>query len=79
MDAGQKREELTKLARKLMAERCCCYSELFECMEEDIRDLARQTKTSTGFIMACLVDDVQDLVDEEEYHNSVDAEDLRRP
>ena len=58
MDAGQKREELAKLARKLMDEKCCCYSELFECMEEDIRDLALEVKTSTGYIMACLIDDV---------------------
>lgn len=67
MDAGQKREELVKLARKLMAERCCCYSELFECMEEDIRGLAREIKAPTGFVMACLIDDVQDLLDDEEY------------
>lgn len=67
MDAGQKREEMTRTACRLMRERCCCYSELFECMEEDIRDLAREVKTSTGFIMACLIDDIQDLlIDEEE-------------
>lgn len=67
MDAGQKREELVRTARRLMQTRCVCYSELFECMEEDIRDLAREIKSPTGYVMACIVDDVQDLVDEEEY------------
>ena len=67
MNAGQKREEMARTARRLMLERCCCYSELFECMEEDIRDLAREIKSSTGYVMACLIDDVQDLADDEEY------------
>lgn len=60
MDAGLMREELVKKARMLMdGSTCSCYGELYEALQTEITDLSIKIEKPPGFVMACLVDDLQ--------------------
>lgn len=63
MDAGEQRELLVSRAKFLMANdaNVCCYSDLWERIELEITQLAKQIKRPSGYVMACLIDDIRDL------------------
>lgn len=65
-DAGIARQELTKKATDKMKgdSSICCWSDLYQQLEQDIETLAAQAKQPPAYIMACLIDDLEaDLVD----------------
>lgn len=57
------RNALTAKARKLMESgECACWSDLYDMMSNEIKATARSINKDTGYVIACLIDDIEDTM-----------------
>jgi hypothetical protein len=69
MDDNDVRVALVKKVRELFQTKCNCWSEVYTALEKEILNLSFSIGKSTGYVFACLVDDVE--LDEDETDNQL--------
>jgi predicted transcriptional regulator len=56
------REHLAVLAKHLLdSGECTCYAEVAQKLEAEIAHIAQQIRQSPAYVMACTIDDIQEI------------------